>query len=161
MSSVGCHPARQPIVIKSEMRLAVVCVSLGACASAALAPKDSFFFPNFLFFWGSQILVVALALAFRLRPAFVAGVALSLALYISLFGAWVFSRAHPESMAWLGYMFSLPGAVIGVFSVGSWLKSRPGVGPLASGSLAAAAVAGGIAVNQTVVCGTVMYCGGK
>ncbi len=151
----------QPIVINSEMRLAVVCVALGACASAALSPKDSFFLPNFLFFWGSQVLVLALAVAFRLRPAFVAGVALSLALYISLFGGWVFSRAHPDSMAWVGYMFSLPGAVVGLLSVASWVKARPSAGPLASGSLAAAAVAGGIAVNQAVVCGTVMYCGGK
>ena len=161
MSNVGRHLAMQPIVFNSELRLAVVCVSLGACASAALAPKDSYFLPNFLFFWGSQILVLAFAVAFRLRPAFVAGVALSLALYVSLFGTWVFTRAYPDSMAWLGYMFSLPGAVIGLCLVASWLKTRPGVSPLASGLLAAASVAAGIAVNQTVVCGTVMYCTGK
>lgn len=151
----------QPNLICSEKRLAVVCVALGACASAALAPKDSYFLPNFLFFWGSQVLVLACAVAFRLRPAFVAGVAFSLALYLSLFGTWVFTRAHPESMAWLGYVFSLPGALVGLVAIASWLQQRQSVSPLASGVLSAASVAAGIAINQTVVCGTVMFCGGK
>lgn len=145
----------------AEKRFAVVCVALGSCASVVLAPKDSYFLPNFLFFWGSQILVLAFALAFRPRAAVVAGIAFSLALYLGLFGAWVFTRTYPESMIWLGYVFSLPGAVVGAVLVALLLQRQPSFGPFAAALLAAASVAAGITINQAVVCNTVMYCGGK
>lgn len=144
-----------------ERKLAVACVTLGGCISAVLAPKDSFFFPNFLFFWGSQVLILAFVLLFRPRAAVVAGIAFSLALYLGLFGAWLFTRTHPESMAWLGYVFSLPGAVVGAVLVALLLQRQPNLGPYAAVLLAAALVAAGIAINQVVVCSTVMYCGGK
>ncbi len=149
------------ILSNIEKQLAVACVTLGGCVSAALASKDSFFFSNFLFFWGSQVLVLAFISMFRPRAAVVAGIAFSLALYLCLFGSWVFTRSHPDSMAWLGYVFSLPGAIVGVLLVASLSQRQPNLGSLAVGLTAAAAVASGIAANQLFVCSTLMYCGGK
>jgi ABC-type sulfate transport system permease component len=126
-----------------------------------LAPKNSHFFPNFLFFSGPQLLMLAFVLLFRPRAPVVAGIAFSLALYLGLFGAWVFTRTHPESMAWLGYMFSLPGGVVGAVLAAVLSRKRPDLGSLAAGLAAAALVAAGIIVNQVVVCSTFMYCGGK
>ncbi len=80
---------------------------------------------------------------------------------IGLFDAWVFTRTHPDSMAWLGYVFSLPGAVVGAVLVALLLQRQPNLGSIAASLLAAASVAAGIAINQAVVCSTVMYCGGK
>lgn len=149
------------ILSSIEKQFAVACVALGSFVSAALAPKDSYFFPNFLFFWGSQVLILAFVLLFRPRAAVIAGIAFSLALYLGLFGAWIFTRSHPESMAWLGYVFSLPGAVVGAAIVASLPQRRSNLGSLALGLAAAASVAGGIAINQFLVCSTLMHCGGK
>lgn len=151
----------QSIMISTEKRLAIAGMALGICVAGVLAPKDTYFFSNFLLFWGSQVLVLAFAFAFRQRAAVVAGIASSLALYLGLFGAWIFTRVHPESMAWLGYLFSLPGAVVGVILVAFLLKREPDFAPSTAGLLAFLSVAAGIAMNQAVVCSTVMYCGGK
>jgi hypothetical protein len=142
-----------------EKRLAIACIIFGVCISAILAPKSSYFFPNFLFYSGSQLLILAFVLLFRPRAAVVAGIAFSLALYLGLFGAWVFTSTHPESMAWLGYIFSLPGAVVGAVLAAILLRKQSSYGYFAIGLLAAALVAAGIAANQIIVCNTVIYCG--
>lgn len=149
-------------MIQNTERLAAIgCVALGLVVSVLLAPKDSFFLPNAAFFWGSQLSVLAFAWLFRSRSAIVAGVAIALVAYLSAFEAWVFTRIHPESMFWLGYVFSLPGAVVGAIAVAMSLRSRPQLRPLVAGSVAAGVVLAGIVLNQTAVCSTVMYCLGK
>lgn len=154
--------AMKPILYNIEKQIAAICIILGACVSVALGPKDSFFFPNFLFFWGSQVLLIAaFVLLFRPRAAVVAGIAFSLALYLGLFGSWVFIRSYPDSMAWLGYVLSLPGAAVGAVFAASLPQRKPNLGSLAVGLAAAASVASGIAANQLLVCSTLMYCGGK
>jgi hypothetical protein len=144
-----------------ERQAAFACVTVGIAVSVALAPKDSWLLSNAAFYWGSQLAVLALLLPIRPRPAVVAGVALALAMYLAAFGAWVFTRARPESMAWLGYAFSLPGAAIAGVGVAVWFRSRVALGPLAIGCIAASAVLVGVGINQAIVCSTVIYCGGK
>jgi hypothetical protein len=144
-----------------ERHAAVGCVLLGLAVSILLARKNSFFFPNVAFFWASQLGVLEFVWLFRCRPAIVAGVAIALATYLAAFGAWLFTRTHPESMAWLGYVFALPGAVIGALGAAAWLRKRQDLRPLVAGSLAAVAVLTGVVLNQTAVCSTVMYCLGK
>ncbi len=134
---------------------------LGFVVSAALAPKDSYFLPNATFYWVQQLAVIALLLIFRPRPAIISGVAFALALYLAAFGAWVFTRTHRESMSWLGYIFSLPGALVGGIIIAVWLRRRPTLQPLVAACISASAVLIGIFINQAVVCGTVMYCAGK
>jgi len=145
----------------AERYAAIACVSLGLLVAVLLAPKNSFFLSNVGFYWASQLGVLALALLFKPRAAMVAGVALALAVYLAAFGAWLFTRTRPDAMAWLGYVFSLPGAVVGAIAAAALHGRRPGLRPLVAGIMAAALVLVGIALNQVVVCSTVMYCLGK
>lgn len=142
-----------------DRKLAIAGILSGVCVSAILAPKDAYFIPNVLFFWLSQLAVLALLWPFRPRPAVIAGVALALATYLGLFAVWVFSHPHPDSMAWLGYLFSLPGAAIGSIFSALWLRGRLTYGAIAASCIAASLVFVGILINQTIVCKTVMYCG--
>lgn len=142
-----------------DRNLAMVGLLSGVCLSAMLAPKDADFIPNVLFFWLPQLAVLALLWPLRPRGAVVAGAALALATYLGLFDAWVFSRSHPDSMAWLGYLFSLPGAAVGSILSALWLRGRLTYGAIAVSCIAASLVLVGILINQTIVCKTVMYCG--
>jgi hypothetical protein len=142
-----------------DRKLAILGILLGGCVSAILAPKDAYFIPNLMFYWLPQLAVLTLLWPFSPRPAVVAGVALALATYLGLFGAWVFSHPHPDSMAWLGYLFSLPGAAIGSISSALWLRGRLTYGTIAASCIAAGLVFVGILINQTIVCKTLMYCG--
>ena len=146
-----------------EYLTAVGSIALGLFVSAALAPNDSWFWSNLLFYWVPQACVLSLLCLYEPpRPAAFAGVGLALAAYLAIFGAWQLSRRHPESMAWLGYLTSLPGGVVGSFVALSWLARREKTpGPLAVGSAVAFGVLVGIAANQALVCSTVMYCRGE
>jgi hypothetical protein len=64
-------------------------------------------------------------------------------------------------MAWLGYLFSLPGALVGAISATYYLRRREDFRALVAGSVAASAVMFGVLINQVAVCSTVMYCLGK
>jgi predicted membrane protein len=136
------------ILIISEKKIVAVCLTLGCFVSALLAPKDAYFLPNFLIFWGSQIVVLLVSLVVRPRAAVVAGTAFSLAVYLGLFGLWV-----NEAMAWLGYLFSLPGALFGALLAGGMERNRWSfdLDPLKVSLLAAAWVAAGIAINQALI----------
>lgn len=126
----------------------------GLLLAGALAPND---LPNFLFFAGSQLAVLATVAASVPRPAVLAGVALVLPLYLVSFAAWLFGRVPPDSMAWLGYIIALPGAAVAAIGLGLWLRSRRM--PATVAMLAAAAAAGGgLALAQLGVCSTVMHC---
>jgi hypothetical protein len=138
---------------------ALLCLSFGAGVAAAIAPKDAFFVPNFLTYWGSQLFVLACLAVCRPRAEVVAGASMALAIYVAAFDYWNMSREHPESMAWLGYLFSLPGAVIG--AVAARLRSRSLSHPLLIGLVSFALVLAGIAINQALICNTLFYCGAK
>ena len=143
-----------------EYLTALACVSVGFAVSAALAPYDAGFWSNLLFYWVPQACVLGMLCLYKPpRPAVFAGLALALAAHLALFGAWLLSRQHPESLAWLGYLFSLPGAVLGSFLALSWLARREEHRPIVIGAAVGFAVFAGIAANQAIVCGTVMYCG--
>jgi hypothetical protein len=144
----------------AEGLAAFFCIGAGLVIAAALAPPSSFWVGNFLFFWLPQGGVLALMSMYRpRRPATFAGMAAALAAYLLLFHAWLFSSEHPESMAWLGYLASFPGAVIGGFATLALLARRQVTQALAVGLACALGVMVGIAANQAVVCSTVMHCG--
>jgi len=156
--STSMHVARS---FKPETRAAIVCVMLGLLVSAAMSPKNAYFFSNMAFYSASQIGMLALLLPFKPRPAIVAGAAFALAVYLAAFGTWQFTRSSPQSMSWLGYVFSLPGAAICTVVVAIVLRGQAKLRPFAAACISAGAVLGGIFVNQVVVCSTLMYCGGK
>lgn len=120
---------------------------------------DDYFLGNFVFYWLPQGFVFAVLLFFAPRPAVLSGVAVVLAAYLALFGAWVFSRPHQESMAWLGYLFSLPGAGIGAIAGALYVKRQSYERAVFAGVVAALFTFAGLAINQLAVCSTVMSCG--
>lgn len=134
-------------------------IALGILIAVVLSPKDSSFFPNVLFYWGPHACVLVLFGLCRPPRLAIAGVAFALAVYLAAFGVWLFFRQHPESMAWLGYLFSLFGALVGALCARAWVARRPMARPLVVSIVTASAALLGIAINQGVVCATVMYCG--
>ena len=148
------------VSFKDTIRIAaLLCLVFGAGVAAAIAPKDEFFMPNFLTFWGSQLFVLACLAVCRPRAEVVAGASVALAIYLAAFDHWNMSRAHPESMAWMGYFSSLPGAVIG--AVGARFRLQGFSRPLLIGLGSFAMVLAGFAINQALICSTLMYCGAK
>ena len=104
----------------NEKQSAIICGAFGILVATLLSPMDQLFSESVLFwgnllaFWGPHLLILVLALALCLRGAYIAGILFALALYLSLYGIWVFFYASPsDSLIWLGYWFSMPGAVIG------------------------------------------------
>jgi ABC-type Fe3+ transport system permease subunit len=150
---------RLPLPI--EHLAAIASVAVGAAVSGFIAPKDSWFLPNLLFYWVPQLFVLAFFCLKPPRPAVFTGIALALSIYLALFAAWLLSRQRPESMAWLGYLFSLPGAVIGALVAIAWLDRKNELRAVNIGAVVGTATLLGIAVNQAVVCSTVLYCMGK
>jgi hypothetical protein len=145
--------------LTNESFVLLPCVLAGVAVAVVLAPKDDYFFGNFMFYWIPQAIVLGILIPFTSRPAVVSGAAAILALYLAAYGAWHFSRPHPESMAWLGYIFSLPGAAIGAIVGGIFIKQRSYQRAMVVGAIAAASTLVGLALNQLLVCSTVMYCG--
>lgn len=142
-----------------DRKLAIVGILSGVCVSAILAAKNAHYIYNVLFFWLPQLAVLTLLWPFRPRHAVVAGVAFALTTYLGLFYAWIFSHSHPDSMAWLSYLFSFPGAAIGSTLSALWLRGRLTYGAIATSCTAASLVAAGILINQTIICKTIAYCG--
>jgi uncharacterized membrane protein YfcA len=75
-------------------------------------------------------------LPFKPRPAVVAGTALALTLHFVSFDAWIRSLPPRESLSWIYYLFSFPGALVGATSAALVSRRRPelsaasvGVGP--------------------------------
>jgi hypothetical protein len=136
---------------EKEYKLSYLGIALGACVAAALAPKDIFFFPNFAIFWGSQLLVLALLFLFRPRPAIVGGMAVALSIYLAIFGCWVFWRARPESMLWIFYLMSLPGAVGAILLGTANLMSRSRQSVLKAAFSGATLVSLGLIFNLTII----------
>lgn len=138
----------------------------GVIVAAWLAPKDEYFMANFLFHWASQLvslivlgLVMIRLIETRLVITALSAAALVLALHLALFGAWLFSRSHPESIAWIGYLFSLPGALIGAIAGALVVRSQRHENAAKVGMVSSLFAASGVAMSQMVVCSTMMHCG--
>jgi len=147
-------------LFNSEVKIVWLGIIFDVLVSALVAPKDAFFFPNFLYFFGSQVAVLVLLLLFRPRPAVVSGAAAAVPTYLCVFLLYLWFHPDREGLAILGYFFSLPGAVIGggvaKFCLRRRLLNREIVAVLVSTGF----VFAGLLINQAVVCNTMMYCPG-
>jgi hypothetical protein len=141
-----------------EKSAAFICVFLGILVAVYIAPSGSYFFGNFIYFWLPQVGVFLLPAIVYSRPAVISGAALALALYLAAFHSWN-SLSGPDSMAWLSYLFSLPGAAIGAVAGALHMKNKIKIKAAHVGTVIAASTLTGLAINQMFVCGTVMYCG--
>ena len=127
--------------------------------SAYVAPHDRYFVGNFAWYWLPVVVVVLIGVALGVVPSISAGGGIALALFLAAFHSWVASLGRGADMAWLGYLFAMPGAATGLLVAG-WLAKRESSGALASLFIALAATAAGLALNVGVLCNTVMYCHG-
>lgn len=142
-----------------EFLAAIASIALGLTVSAALAAKSAWYWPNFIFYWAPQLCILGLFCMYKPpRPAFFAGLAFALATYLALFSSWLFFRQDPDSLAWIGYLFSLPGAIVGSLIAINLLERCEEDRPIAVGAVASIVVLAGIGANQAIVCSTVMYC---
>ena len=141
-----------------ERNLAIIGLVLGICVSAMLAQKGPNFLPNLAFFWLSQLVVLALALPFRPRPAVIAGGALALALYLGAFAGWLALHPDKAGLIWLGYLCSLPGAAVGAIVAALLLRDRVKYSAIVASCIASVLALVGVLINQTFVCMTAMYC---
>lgn len=119
---------------------------------------DDYFLGNFLYLWIPQAIVLGVVLMFGSRPAVVSGAALVLALYLALYGTWVFLRQNPDGLIWLGYWFSLPGAGIGAVIGALYVRQRRFERAAVAGAVAAASTLVGLSLNQALLCSTLMSC---
>jgi hypothetical protein len=141
-----------------EKTAASLCVIIGVLVAAFIAPDDSSFYANFMFFWLPQAGIFVLLVIVYSRSAVISGAALVLAFYLAAFDSWN-SLSGPESMAWLGYLFSLPGAAIGAVVGAVNIKSKTAYSALHVSTAIAAYTLIGLLINQTIVCSTMMHCG--
>jgi hypothetical protein len=146
-------------VIQAHTSAARACALSGLLVAALLAPKDYTFFPSFAYLWLPQLAVLGIAwFCHTDHLAAVAGTSIAMALYLAAYAAWLFSE-HGGALAWLGYLFSLPGAVFGALMAAAVSESTAANGrTLGVAGTFAAAVLAGILLNQGVVCATVLHC---
>lgn len=106
---------------------------------------------NVFFVWLPQAIVLGLVGLSSVRRAAISGIAITLNIYFICFAVWVFSRSHPESMAWLLYIFSFPGAAIGA-SIGEWfVKQEVSITAYKAGKVAGICTLIGLILNQFIV----------
>jgi len=150
----------------TEVSFAIIALIVGLGVAAGVAARIAsretrLFWPNFGFLWLPQAAVLGIFLFLVPSPALFGGVASALACYFAVFATWLFSRSRPQSMAWLGCYLSLPGALIGAGAASACVSRWPSLHPVAIALLGFGLVICGIAVNQAVVCSTVMSCRGR
>jgi len=141
-----------------ETVFTIFCISIGVAVATYLSPKDSYFFGNFTFYWLPQAIVLAILFIARYKLPIICGTALILSAYLACFHLWLFSKPHPESMAWLGYIFSFPGAAIGALIAAPIAKHFEIKRSFLLGATALLITFVGLALNQALICTTVMYC---
>lgn len=150
----------------NEKQFAIICGAFGILVATLLSPMDQLFSESVLFlgnllaFWGPHLLILVLALALCLRGAYIAGILFALTLYLSLYGIWVFFYASPsDSLIWLGYWFSMPGAVIGEILLAIFVNKKRTYNAWVAWLIALTVISICIAMNQFILCKTLLHCG--
>jgi hypothetical protein len=136
----------------AERWLALAGVLAGLLAATALSPRDAglrTFVANLVYSWGPQALVVGVLLAFRPRPAVIAGASLAMALHLVAFASWARTLPPREALAWLYYLFSFPGALVGACAAAVLSRlRRPRAPAPRAGLVAAGLTLVGIVLNH-------------
>lgn len=143
---------------KNEYYIALFSILFGVIVAIGLSPKNEYFFGNFLSYWVPQAIIIALLMVLRFRPAVISGCAIVLFVYLTCYWAWMHSLPARESLAWLGYYFSLPGAIIGSIIAGIDSKYHLYNQIFKTILISAFLTFIGLFLNQIIVCGTIMCC---
>lgn len=126
------HDESAKTVGLTERVVAQAAIGIVGIASAAFAPFDAFFAPNFAFYFGSQLAILALLVFYRPRPAVYAGVALTLSVCFVLFANW-----NKDALGWVLYVLCMPGPAIGTVLIGLKCGMWQSKGPFFAGVFAA------------------------
>jgi|WetSurMetagenome_2_1015567.scaffolds.fasta_scaffold501337_1 hypothetical protein len=143
---------------KNEYYIALFSILFGVIVTIVLSPKNEYFFGNFVSYWAPQVIIIALLMVLRFRPAIISGCAIVLSVYLVCYWAWMQSLPAREGLEWLGYYFSLPGAIIGSIIAGIDSKYHLNNQIFKTILISAFLTFIGLFLNQIIVCGTVMYC---
>jgi hypothetical protein len=149
-----------PSKINLELIFSIACIGSGILAACFLAPKNRYFLGNMAIFWLPQAAILLCMWLLDSRPSVISGAALILSLYLTAFGIFMLYNSGPgTAMAWLGYLFSLPGAGIGALIGIAIIKFRKIHTAAVAGVISAICTFVGLAINQTTLCNTVLHCG--
>ncbi|UOP10852.1 hypothetical protein [Pseudomonas palleroniana] len=88
--------------------VALMGIALGLAVAVYISPKNEYFLDNFAGYWLPQAAVLCITLLCKASRGTLGGIAITMALYLYLFDIWA-----TEAMAWLFYLFSFPGILIG------------------------------------------------
>jgi hypothetical protein len=146
----------------SESVVAGLCISLGVGVAIYLSPKDEYFAGNFAYFWLPHAVILAVLVLIRARFASVAACAFVMTAYLVAFDTWVSTLSPRDGLAWVGYLFALPGAAVGAI-VSVLVLARVPVRNVLRGAgsisiVTALLTVAGLSANQAVLCATVMHC---
>src|SRR5471032_1541924 len=143
-----------------ERKFAVIGIALGFVVSCMLALRDELFLPNFEFYWGSHLVVIAIILLLRPRPAIVSALSVYLALMLIGFKAWlgIRSNLNADGGVWFLYLVLLIGTTMGCAIGAYWLGKRKSFSSFQAVGVIAAAAIGGSTLSMITGCYTVFYC---
>ena len=116
-------------------------------------------FVNFLYFGLYPIVFVGLLTLFKIPKYSCTAISIViLAQYIIYF---FLSRSDTNGLVWLGYFFTIPGLLIGAITACyiTLRKIPSNPSPFIFFAIALFLTALGFALNQLLLCNTVMYCG--
>jgi len=131
---------------KQEVNGARAAVLAGLAVAVILCGGDH---PDLLLYaWVPQALLLVVMFLIGARPAAVGGAAFALTVFLGYFNWWVHEYAANDGLAWLLYLFSLPGGLVAGIVVALRLDRLDGRTPLDAGLAAATWVIAGIAFNH-------------
>jgi hypothetical protein len=134
-------------------------ILLMGISAAYIAPHDASFLGNFAWYWFPAAGVVSLLAAAGAKSGVLAGCSLALTTFLFTYHFWVQSLHSPGGLVWLGYLFAMPGAIAGALFAYFWFKNRNTSLMLAT-LVATSCTVFGLVLNMSLICSTVMYCGG-
>lgn len=143
----------------NERLIAILVIFAGICTAIVIAPHNKHFLPNFLYYWGPQGIILSILYFGRIHLSVIAGSALIMTLHLIAYDIWI-SRPS-DAMAWLGYLFSIPGALVGALAFGLLMKKYPYKSALFIGLWGSFSTFVGIGMIQLYLCCSVLYCGFK
>ena len=137
-----------------------VSVLLSILIAIILAPKNSYFFSNFAYYWVPQAIVLILLFVFKVRIPVMVGASLAMTVVLISYFLWISSLTDRSSgMAWIGYFMAIPGAFVGTLFYHFFTKSKQEntyMKTIISSMLSALLIMGMI---QIILCSTVFHCG--
>jgi hypothetical protein len=111
------------------------------------------------YYFAVPIVILGIGGALRTKPMFLFGTSLAIAITFIFYMSINWSASHPEGLLGLGHLFSLPGAVVGVFIAATLLKHKATASLFIAFLFGFIGLLGGFFINQLAVCNTVFYCG--